>query len=531
MIQVKAKGAFKFASAAKAEAAVEMYGTDGYGVTSPSDWKVAGTYAFIDTSLEFDGDNEGFESCFEAMARAAQEGELELRVNDAAEHVLFVRSKSSKKATRSVARAGFGEGLARCRAAWAEAVATLEAKAAKAKAKADALRAAREAISVRLLVHTVSFERYADALFVHGETLEVLAGSMLHHLSFDGTSKQSWKVSEGSGTFDALLHVGDATVLWSTHGSDALVVVDSAGVRSYPLARAATAPDHEDRGYVDEVFPSTRVGEVIVRERHTLRRIELSSGRTLAEVPFEEVQRHDAAAVDVWPRENPRRRTGARLPEGIAFGFNSEETGHIVVFDDLLEKRCELSFPSERVTSLLVRDGVLFAMVGERYARGVLAEVLPEGLGAPLVTLRDPGRPQLLIDDGVIVCTGSEAHLFDGLRTSTTRAPTSAQPVVSPDGSCFALADLTYGGEVHAYVDGERAFEVNVGTTLNALTWVEESLIGYGYGSALYWLRADAEPTQLTGHTSAICALAALDASRFASLDTEGVLRIWDLSR
>ena len=107
----------------------------------------------------------------------------------------------------------------------------------------------------------------------------------------------------------------------------------------------------------------------------------------------------------------------------------------------------------------------------------------------------------------------------------------SAQPVVSLDGTRFALADLTYGGEVHAYVEGERAFEANVGTTLNALTWVGESLIGYGYGPTLYWLRAGAEATQIIGHTSAIRAVVALDASRFASLDDEGTLRIWDLGR
>jgi hypothetical protein len=528
---VEAKGAFKFASAAKAEAAIETYGADGYGVTAASDWRVAGAYAFIDKTLEFDGDNEGFESCFEAVARAAQEGELDLRVDGAAEHIHLLRSKSSKKPTRTASRAAFGEALSRCRTAWAEIVATLEAKAKKAKAKADALRAAREASSARLLVRTASFERYANALFVRGDTLEVLAGGMLHHLDFDGAPKQAWKVGESTDTLDALLHVGDATVLFSTHGSEALVIVDANGVRSYPMTRAVTAPDYDDRGYVDEVFPSTREGEVIVRERHSLRRIELASGRTLAEVPFEAVQRHDAAAVDIWPRESPRGRTGVRLSDGVAFGFKTEEAGHILVFDDLLEKRADLSFPGERVTALLARDGALLAAVGETYVRGVIAEVLPEGLGAPLVTLRSPGRMQLMGDEGLVVCLGSEAQIFDGLRVTSMRAPMSAQPVVSLDGIRFALADLTYGGEVHAYVDGERAFEANVGTTLNALTWVGESLIGYGYGPTLYWLRAGAEATHIVGHASAIRAVVALDASRFASLDDEGTLRIWDLGR
>jgi hypothetical protein len=184
-MDVIAKGAFKWGNANSCAAALAEYEAAGYGVLAQSDWKIAGAYAFIDTTIELDADMVGWRESFEQLAASAQEGEVDL---DAGEGSFFRigKIKGKKKIALTTEKTGFGLPHGERLRMWGAAVEKLQKAELKATQKREADRAAADRAANAILVATHPLGGSGRGMWVEPDgRLTVLTATGLHRVGTD----------------------------------------------------------------------------------------------------------------------------------------------------------------------------------------------------------------------------------------------------------------------------------------------------------------------------------------------------------
>jgi hypothetical protein len=544
-MRIEAKGAFKFGTAGKATIALQKYGGTGYGVLSVSDWRVAGAYAFIDKTLEFDVDMVGWRRAFDELALATQEGEIDLREHDGAAFVRLSRGSDKRKALAENRTEGFGEPLAARASTWGDALVKIEKARAKAEAKAAAELAAAVAASQRLLVSSSMLGGPGRGMIAESDgTVTVLAGGSLSRVGPSGVVESHRVDPEGlTGRFGSFTRLDEGTlVAWA--GRD-LVVVRADGMKTFALTRARTAPEGLEDADVREVFPSSRPDELLIRERDSVRRLDRVTGKELGEVAFSE-----GVAYRLETAERPRRAgslegssAAVRVPGGVACAHNDDDSGEVLVLRDDLTEDYRVKLEG-RVAALAVSDGALVALVSSSSIAASLVPLTREGAGQSLFRVGNNHGSITPLEAGLIVCASSSLYWMSPtgvLSRSMETAPSVVVPrgdgtvavATSEDVAVMSPDAAAWGATVRPPLKG-IVWRADIGIKLKGPIWVGDDLVGFRASddATIYRVRRGEQKAQkLLGHSAPVITVVALGGPRFASLAGNGEVRFWDLSR
>jgi len=529
-VNIKAKGAFKWSSAAACASALASYEEDGYGVLAVADWKVAGAYAFIDTTLELDADMASWRASFEQVAAAAQEGEVDLDAGQGG-FVRVAREKGKKKLLVGEHKSGFGEPHAARLGAWGDAIKKIEKAEAAAKKKREAERAAAEEASRKVLLASFGLGGPGLGLFAApGGSTVALAGGYLRRVGPAGVTAEHELRGELGDYFCASEIDPETFVVWADSGPSGVILRGDKRA-GFVLERDASAPEHDDRARIVDAFAG-KPGEVIVHEQSTLRRVEMATGRELGRVVFPEIQRE----IDRGEARNvvSRGARGVALPGLIAFARNGDESCEIVAFDHQLTQAFRVEV-AHRVPALVVREGRLFALVAAGFDESLVAPVTRKGLGEPVATINREGKRATPVgEDGWVLCGGFHSHaVSEGRPPLAFNHGWVARVVgVGPD-DLVAIASIEYPGGIDLLREGMivRRIVTPPGISVQGACLVGEEIVWWSYGAVLFRVRPGSSTSErLVGHKGSIRGVVGLGGSRLASLDEQGELRFWDLA-
>lgn len=526
-MEIIVKGAFKFASAQGCASALHEYESGGYGVLAVSDWKVAGSYAFIDAPLELDADMVSWRESFEELARSAREGEVDLREEGAGVFHRIVAKEKRKLAVTEEA-SGFGEPYAARLVAWGAAVAKVQKAEAKKKAAKEKARAEARALAQTLCTATVELGRAGYVLFAEGDgSVSVIAGAAYARVSPSGIVER-YELPVGAGV-DSLVRLDDDTLVAWSEWSPSVQLLRDGGVRTIALSPSETNAQPAPCDVL-AAWP----GELVIAERQSIRVVDLEGRQTRA-LPFTEVPSH-VVNVAQWPHRTAavHRPQGVVLDGAVAFPIRSEHGSAVLVITEHGEHRIELQGKALH-TLASVRGAPFVCVKDERSGKVSIHPLSKEGLGsAPFeVELYEP-RARPIDAERWVVCGGFESVHAGPSGASLLRHGSGFVPHVADVRADGAVAITSRGGNgrVDMVRDARLLGSVDARFMLAGARWVDDELVGWtGESPSLYLLRAGAPVRHLLGHEHKVTRVAALGGTAFASLDTGGVLHFWDLAR